>query len=359
MFTRVAYALSGGRSGGQIARQVERGAALLGAGRQGSVSRAIALGLGLLLAAASHGIASACSNPDALGVSRVVEIDTSRGRLYGSITTFPSYEVLRDKEVILTFDDGPYPGLTQEVLNALDQECTLATFFVVGQMAANMPSMVRAVIARGHTVGTHTMNHPLGVRRMPLEAVKQEIDQGFAAANKAAPGLIAPFFRFPGLGDNADTLAYLQSKGISTFTVDVISNDSFIRDPEKVVKRTMNILAQRGKGIILMHDIKASTARGLPLLLSELKRNGYKVVHVRPKAPFTPGKMPVPMIAKKTAPAETEVINSPRSTLSAAPRQTPIIVAPLPIPAQQPVPPVPRPAPVPSEWRTSIFEKQG
>lgn len=327
--------------------------------------RAMTLGLGLLLAAGGAGTALACSNPEALGVSRVVEIDTSRGRLYGSITTFPSYEVLREKEVILTFDDGPYPELTQEVLNALDQECTLATFFVVGQMAANMPGMVKAVAARGHTVGTHTLTHPLGVRRMPFEAVKNEIDRGFAAAYRAAPGKIAPFFRFPGLGDNADTLAYLQSKGISTFTVDIISNDSFIRDPEKVVKRTMNILAQRGKGIILMHDIKASTARGLPLLLSELKRNGYKVVHVRPKAPFTPGKMPVPMIAKRSTPAETEIINSPRSTLSAAQRQTPVVEAPLPVPApvpaQQPAPPVPLPAPAvkPGDWRTTIFDRQG
>lgn len=329
----------------------------------GLINRTLALSLGLFLAAVWSSVASACSNPQALGVSRIAEIDTSRGRLYGSITTFPSYELLRDKEVILTFDDGPYPGLTQEVLNTLDQECTLATFFVVGQMVANMPSMVRAIAARGHTVGTHTMTHPLAVRRMPFEVVKNEIDQGFAAANKAAPGLIAPFFRFPGLGDNTDTLAYLQSKGISTFTVDVISNDSFIRDPEKVVKRTMNILGQRGKGIILMHDIKASTARGLPLLLSELKRNGYKVVHVRPKSPFTPGKTPVPMIAKKTPPLpETET----RNTLSAAQRQTPVVVAPLPLPVpatvQPPAPsPVPRPEPAlkPNEWRTTIFEKQG
>jgi peptidoglycan/xylan/chitin deacetylase (PgdA/CDA1 family) len=323
------------------------------------IARASALCLGLLFVAALGGGASACSNPDALGVGRVVEIDTSRGRLYGSITTFPSYEVLRDKEVILTFDDGPYPGLTQEVLNALDRECTLATFFVVGQMVANMPGMVKAITARGHTVGTHTMTHPLGVRRLPFEAVRQEIDQGFAAANRAAPGMIAPFFRFPGLGDNTDTLAYLQSKGISTFTVDIISNDSFIRDPEKMVKRTMNILAQRGKGIILMHDIKASTARGLPLLLSELKRNGYKVVHLRPRAPFTPGKTPVPMIAKKSTPPEAELVTVPRSTLSAAPRQTPIAVVPAPLPpAQQPVP-QPVPAVKPSEWRTTIFEKQG
>lgn len=225
----------------------------------------------------------ACANPDALGVGRVIQIDGSKGEVYGGITKAPTHDILRPKEVVLTFDDGPYQGLTRQILDTLDRHCTKATFFVVGQMAVARPDIVRAEIARGHTVGTHTWSHPMPMKALTTEAQIEEIDKGIAAAYRVAGKGLAPFFRFPGLGDSPETLAHLKARGIATFTVDIVSNDSFIADPQKLAERTLNILAGRGKGILLFHDIKPQTAAALPIILAQLKTQGYRVAHLTSK----------------------------------------------------------------------------
>jgi hypothetical protein len=146
--------------------------------------------------------------------------------------------------------------------------------------------MVRETIRRGHTMAGHTWSHPLNVPRLKSEAAQRlEIDKGFAAVSTAAGEPIAPFFRFPGLNDSRDLLAYLQSRGIATFTVDVISNDSYIGNADSLVQRTLSLVESRQGGILLFHDIKAVTARALPAILAGLKSRGYKVVHLRPKKP--------------------------------------------------------------------------
>ena len=77
---------------------------------------------------------AACNNPDALGLSRLIEIDTTGGPAFGT-QHFKQYDFLRDKEVALTFDDGPWPGNTPMVLKALQDNCTKATFFQIGEHA--------------------------------------------------------------------------------------------------------------------------------------------------------------------------------------------------------------------------------
>ena len=232
---------------------------------------------------------AACFAPDGLGVSRVIEIDTSGGPLFGDHTKFQKEtSFLQPKEVVLTFDDGPMPAITRSILDTLDSHCSRATFFHVGKMAAAFPGDVRAVLARGHTVGTHTWSHPLNIKRLKPEAALEEIEKGFAAVAAAAGQPIAPFFRFPGLSDNASLLTHLQSRGVGTFTVDVVSNDSYIHDADKLVRLTMERVEARQGGILLFHDIKAATARALPTILAQLKARGYKVVHLRSKHPFAP-----------------------------------------------------------------------
>ncbi|MEE8099012.1 MAG: polysaccharide deacetylase family protein [Hyphomicrobium sp.] len=231
-----------------------------------------------------------CSNPDAaLGVSRIVEIDTKAGPLFGD---FSKYEreprFLGPKEVVLTFDDGPMPRYTKPILEALDKFCTKATFFYVGRMATAYPSMVKEVMGRGHTVGSHTWSHPLNLRRRGLARAKDQIERGIAAVELAAGQPIAPFFRFPGLSDSGPLLAYLQSRGIATFTVDVVSNDSYISSPSRLAKRTIAEIERNNGGIVLFHDIKRSTAKALPAILAQLKKRGYKVVHLRTKSQVTP-----------------------------------------------------------------------
>lgn len=232
----------------------------------------------------------ACRNPkDALGVARIVEIDAKAGPIFGSLTKYEKEaRFLGPKEVVLTFDDGPMPKYTKPILDALDKFCTKATFFYVGQMAQAYPDMVKEVMGRGHTMGTHTWSHPLNLRALSLERATDQIERGFAAVALAAGQPIAPFFRFPGLSDSSPLLAHLQARGIAAFTVDVVSNDSYIASPARLVARTIAQVERQNGGIVLFHDIKASTAAALPTILTELKKRGFKVVHLRTKSNFEP-----------------------------------------------------------------------
>lgn len=190
--------------------------------------------------------------------------------------------------MILTFDDGPMPTVTRAILDTLDRHCTKATFFSVGRMALAYPTTVKAIMERGHTLGTHTWSHPLNLKRLSAEKAQEEIEKGHAAVTLAAGQPIAPFFRFPGLSDSATMLKHLQGRGIATFTVDTVSNDSYISDPERLLARTLKELDAQKGGIVLFHDIKPATARMLPRFLAELQVRGFKVVHMRAKGHVTP-----------------------------------------------------------------------
>src|SRR5690348_3837100 len=102
--------------------------------------------------------AATCNNPNALGVARVVQIDTTGGPGFG-FEHFKAYDFLRDHEIVLTFDDGPWPGNTPRVLKALADQCTKAVFFPIGKHAGWHPEILKEVAAAGHTIGTHTWSH--------------------------------------------------------------------------------------------------------------------------------------------------------------------------------------------------------
>lgn len=250
----------------------------------------IALLLTAVLALADAETTPACPDPAAaLGVARIVEIDASSGPIYGDMTRrSKEASFLLPKEVVLTFDDGPVPSITTSILDTLDSFCTKATFFSVGEMALAYPHTVKEVLARGHTLGTHTWSHPMNLPRLSLEKAKDQIERGFAAVTLAAGRPVAPFFRFPGLSDSDTLLAHLQTRGIASFTVDVVSNDSYIGSPSRLAQHALKEIESRQGGILLLHDIKAATAKALPTILSELKARGYRIVHMRPKAPVAP-----------------------------------------------------------------------
>ena len=227
----------------------------------------------------------------ALGVSRTIAIDTSTGHLFGSMTSLPREpSFLRAKEVVLTFDDGPMPWVTKSVLDTLDRYCTKGTFFSVGRMAMAYPSTVRDLVARGHTLASHTYSHPFQLPHLAPHVAHDEIDRGVAAVSAAAGIDVAPFFRFPGLAASRTLIDYAASRGLVTFTVDVVSNDSYIRDAEELATRTLREIESRGRGIVLFHDIKSTTAKALPKILEGLSRRGYKVVHMIARKPAVPRK---------------------------------------------------------------------
>ena len=250
-----------------------------------------ALGLGLLASiAAQAAMAADCpGHPDALGTSRTLVVDPREHPRIGSMQyaeTLP----LADHEVVLTFDDGPLPRNSNQILDILAAQCVKATFFTIGHMAQAYPEGVRKLRDAGHTVGTHSQNHPLSMNKMSVDLAKQEIDDGIASVtsalgDSAAP---APFFRFPGLLRAEGVEDYIASKGIQTWSADFPADDWRHIPSSRVYEIAMKRLEDKGKGILLLHDIQARTVAALPRILHELKARGYRIVHVVPATPELP-----------------------------------------------------------------------
>ncbi|HEX5210900.1 MAG TPA: polysaccharide deacetylase family protein [Pseudolabrys sp.] len=228
-----------------------------------------------------------CDNPNALGVERIVQIDTTGGPGFG-FEHFKAYDFLRDHEIVLTFDDGPWPGNTERVLKALAENCTKAIFFPIGKHAGYHPEILKEVAKAGHTIGSHTWSHKDLTKLTPDEA-KAEIEKGIAAVSIALGSKpVSPFFRFPALRHPPEMLKYLGTRNIGIFSTDMDSFDFKIHRPEQVIKSVMTKLAKHGKGIILMHDFQHATSEAVPELFKQLKAGGYKVVQVVGKTPTEP-----------------------------------------------------------------------
>jgi peptidoglycan/xylan/chitin deacetylase (PgdA/CDA1 family) len=227
-----------------------------------------------------------CANPNALGIARVVEIDTTGGPGFG-FEHFKQLDFLRDKEVVLTFDDGPWPLNTPSVLKTLADECTTGIFFSIGKHATYYPEILKQVAAAGHTVGAHTWSHATLTNKKLTEQQRiEEIEKGFSAVKWALGGVSpSPFFRFPALQHPPEMVTYLGTRNIAMFSCDLDSFDFKANSPKQVIDVTMKKLDKLGKGIILMHDFHKHTAEALPELLRKLKDSGYKVVQMKAKAP--------------------------------------------------------------------------
>ncbi|MCA1506025.1 polysaccharide deacetylase family protein [Bradyrhizobium sp. NBAIM02] len=229
--------------------------------------------------------AAECPRKDALGTSRVLSVDPKTYPRVG-LKSFPQTLPLADREVVLTFDDGPNPPTTSKVLAALAQECVRATFFLIGHHASEHPDMVKRIAREGHTVGHHSYSHPF-MGRIPFEKAMADIDRGIAADEMALHGAptttpSTPFFRFPYFESTQAQLDLLQSRGIIVFGADLWASDWEEMTPEQQLKLVTERLAASGKGIILFHDNKARTAAMMPAFLRYLRENDYRVVHIVP-----------------------------------------------------------------------------
>jgi peptidoglycan/xylan/chitin deacetylase (PgdA/CDA1 family) len=241
--------------------------------------------------AALSGVVSAeaadCPRQDALGTSRVLAVDAKATPRVG-LKSFPQTLPLADHEVVLTFDDGPFPPTTSKVLAALAQECVRATFFLIGKPASEHPDLVRRIAAEGHTVGHHTWLHR-SLKQIPPSETTEEIDHGISAVEMALHGQATttpstPFFRFPGFESTPATLDSLQSRGIVVFGADLWAGDWNKMTPQQELKLLIKRLTVARKGIILLHDPKAHTAAMLPAFLRWLRENDYHIVHLVPTA---------------------------------------------------------------------------
>ncbi len=237
--------------------------------------------------AAAAPVAAKCANPNALGIERTVQIDTTGGPGFG-FQNFKAYDFLRDHEVVLTFDDGPWPGNTERVLKALADQCTRAIFFPIGKHAGWHPEILKQVAAAGHTIGSHTWSHKDLTKLTPDEA-KAEIEKGIAAVSIALGNQpVGPFFRFPALRNPPEMVKYLGERNIGIFSTDWDSFDFKMRQPDQVIKSVISKLDKHGKGIILMHDFQHATSEAVPEILKQLKEKGFKIVQVVGKTPIEP-----------------------------------------------------------------------
>jgi peptidoglycan/xylan/chitin deacetylase (PgdA/CDA1 family) len=300
-----------------------------------------ALCVGLLGAAVVQAASAAdCpGHPDAIGTSRTIVVDPRVHPVIGTMQyakTLP----LEDHEVVLTFDDGPLPKYSYQILDILAAHCAKATFFLVGRQAKDNPEGVRKVRDAGHTVATHTQNHPAGMHLLPIERSLQEIDQGIAsiAAALGDGTALAPFLRIPGLRVNDGMEAYARSKGLQIWSADFPADDWRDVSASRVHELAIQRLEAKGKGILLLHDIQPRTVEALPRILRELKTRGYRIVHVVPATADRP--------ATPTEPAQWQ-LHPPSETVATArwPRVPKFAAA---GPAALPVPALSH-----LDWRTS------
>jgi peptidoglycan/xylan/chitin deacetylase (PgdA/CDA1 family) len=247
---------------------------------------AFALALAASSASTAPARADVCPRKGTLGTSRILKVDAASHPRVG-LKNYPQTLPLRDHEVVLTFDDGPWPPTTPRVLQALARECVLATFFLIGKPASEHPDLVKRIAAEGHTIGYHTWSHRSLKQIDPSEAT-EEIDHGIEAVEMALHGVESatpstPFFRFPGFETTPATLNLLQSRGIIVFGADLWANDWQIMTPRQKLELLIERLKVERRGIILLHDPRAATAAMLPAFLRYLRKNHYHIVHVVPK----------------------------------------------------------------------------
>src|SRR5215467_9774913 len=248
--------------------------------------RAAATALTIAFAPAPTAQAADCPHKGTLGTSRILTVDPAMFPRVG-LRNFSQTLPLRDHEVVLTFDDGPWAPTTPKVLAALAQACVRATFFVIGKPASEHPDLVRRIATEGHTIGHHTWLHR-SLKRIKADETADEIDHGISAVEMALHGTrtttpSTPFFRFPGFESTPATLDFLQSRGISVFGADLWASDWTRMTPKQELNLLIHRLKAAGRGIILLHDPKARTAAMLPAFLHYLRDNGYRIVHLVPK----------------------------------------------------------------------------
>jgi peptidoglycan/xylan/chitin deacetylase (PgdA/CDA1 family) len=247
------------------------------ASAQNNEANALVGAAGILAPRASLGTCP--GNPDPLGVARVVEIDTTGGPGFG-FEHFKAYDFLHEGEVVLTFDDGPWPGTTERILETLKAECVRATFFLIGRNALAHPALVQREVAQGHTIAYHSFSHPM-LDHMPLAAAQADIDRGIVAVDAAlqSQGVhAAPFFRFPYFASTPPLLDWLERRRMPVFGADLWASDWNRMSPDQELALILGRIEESRGGIVLLHDTKAQTAAMLGPFLRALKARGFSIV---------------------------------------------------------------------------------
>jgi peptidoglycan-N-acetylglucosamine deacetylase len=185
-----------------------------------------------------------------------------------------------EKLIALTFDDGPWPETTEQILATLKQEHVKGTFYVIGQPLKSFPEIGKKVLADGHVIANHTLHH--WYHRMSPLVAQREIEDT-AKIIKEVLNVETAYFRPPGgvLTNGLVAYAHKHNQSVNMWSVDTGDSHPKRPSPEAMLK---TVLAQATPGgIVLMHDgggNHTNTAKALPQIIAKLRAEGYKFVTV-------------------------------------------------------------------------------
>ncbi|MFG1478985.1 polysaccharide deacetylase family protein [Xanthobacter sp. V4C-4] len=230
--------------------------------------------------------------------------------------------------IAITFDDGPNPETTPKLLKMLEARGVKATFFVVGTRASENPDLLRRMVAEGHEVGNHSWNHPQLPKVSVAEADRQVADT--SAAIRAAIGKDPLYIRPPYGAMTSALRKHIEDKfGLAMVYWSADSLDWKNRDAQAIYDKVM--AQTRAGGIILMHDIHATTVAAVPRVLDALLAKGYKFVTVsdliamhKPAPAKEVAALAPPVVRKKPKPAATANAPKPVKPVAASASNDPV-----------------------------------
>lgn len=226
-----------------------------------------------------HAQNAACHHPDALGTSRILKINTKD--TVGIGHGFPALG-LAHREIILTFDDGPMPDTTPQILDTLAKDCIQATFFMIGKRADAHPELVKRVKDAGHSIGSHSYTHR-ELNKLPYEEAAQDIEHGFDAVEKAEFGSVENrprLVRFPGFKSTPELVDFVHSHDGTVVNTNMSPADWRGQPAPATFDRLKALLDRQDRGIILLHDSQKNTVVLLPMIIAELKARHMRIVHL-------------------------------------------------------------------------------
>lgn len=179
--------------------------------------------------------------------------------------------------VHLTFDDGPSPKYTKQVLEILKENDIKANFFLVGEKVKENPELVKQIVQEGHDIGGHSMTHKQ-LTKIPFEQAEAEILDSMDLVNQYQE---TNLFRFPYGDFNKQLLKVLKDHGYRNIFWDADTLDWKYKNKDEIYKKFKFKLAKTKDGsVILMHDIHPQTVEFLKELVKYLKEQGIEVIKI-------------------------------------------------------------------------------
>lgn len=194
-------------------------------------------------------------------------------------TPTPEPPKVYDGVVYLTFDDGPVPSITSQILDILKEYNVKATFFMIGSYADKNPEMVKRVFDEGHTVASHSYTHQKSMFNS-LDAFKKEINDSVATLEEIT-GEKVRFFRLPyGTKIGESYKNFLDEKGLTIVKWNCESYDSrtATKTAEQILEGVKNTKPAKGDVVVIMHDTygKQKTADALPSVIEYFESINYE-----------------------------------------------------------------------------------